>query len=114
MDADMMTRTGRHRSDLITRIGLALAVAGLLLFAGLWMAARRDARGPLVIAEAEARTTAAFARMDADSDGVMTVAERRNAREQMRGMRQERRAERVARRTAARSQTQSPPAPGSE
>ena len=78
------------------------------------MAARRDARGPLVIAEAEARTTAAFARMDADSDGVMTVAERRNAREQMRGMRQERRAERVARRTAARSQTQSPPAPGSE
>ena len=43
MRADMMTRTGRHRSGLITRIGLALAVAGLLLFAGLWMGARRDA-----------------------------------------------------------------------
>ncbi|MBB5730259.1 hypothetical protein [Sphingomonas prati] len=39
----MMTRTGRHRSGLMNRIGLAVAVAGLLLFAGLWMGARREA-----------------------------------------------------------------------
>ncbi|MBB5744638.1 EF-hand domain-containing protein [Brevundimonas variabilis] len=78
------------------------------------MAARREARGPLVIAEAEARATEAFARMDANSDGAVTVAERRAARQQMRQVRQERRAERVARRAAPGSQTQSPPTPGSE
>ena len=78
------------------------------------MAAHREARGPLVIAEAEARTTAAFARMDANNDGVVTLAERRGVRQQMRQTRQERRADRVARHTAAPSQTQSPAAPGSE
>ena len=88
--------------------------AGRAAMRGERMAARRNARAPMVIAEAEARTTAAFARIDADNNGVITVAERRSARQQMREVRQERRAERVARRTAARSQTQSPPAPGSE
>lgn len=78
------------------------------------MAARREARGPLVIAEAEARTTAAFTRMDANNDGAVTLDERRSARQQMHQARQERRAERAARRTAEPSQTQSPAAPGSE
>jgi Ca2+-binding EF-hand superfamily protein len=75
------------------------------------MAARREARGPLVIAEAEARTAAAFARMDANSDGTVTMVERRSARQQMR---LDRRAERVARRGAAGTQSRSPMAPGSE
>jgi len=78
------------------------------------MAARREDRGPLVIATAEARATEAFTRMDTNSDGAVTVAERRAARQQMRQVRQERRAERVAHRVAAGSQTRSPAAPGSE
>ena len=79
------------------------------------MAARREARGPLVISEAEARTAAAFARMDANNDGTVTLAERRTARQQLRQVRQERRAERMARRsTTAGTQTPSPTAPGSE
>ena len=75
------------------------------------MAARREARGPVVIAEAQTKATEAFARLDADSDGYMTVQERRAGREQMRESRQERRAERMARRGA---QTASRAAPASE
>lgn len=78
------------------------------------MAARREARAPLVIADAQTKAMETFARMDTDNDGAVTVAERRSARQQMREVRQERRAERVARRAGARSQTQSLPAPGSE
>lgn len=78
------------------------------------MAARREARGPLVISEAEARATQAFTRLDANSDGALTPAERRSARQQMGQVRQERRAERMDRRSAAGAQTRSPTAPGSE
>ncbi len=79
------------------------------------MAARREARGPVVIAEAQAKATQAFARLDVDNDGAVTVEERRGARQQMREGRQERRAERMARREARGTQTPpSPPAPASE
>ncbi len=79
------------------------------------MAARREARGPLVIAEAQARASEAFARLDVDNDGAVTVEERRGVLQQMREGRQERRAERVARREARGTQTPpSPPAPASE
>lgn len=75
------------------------------------MAARREARGPVVIAESQTKATESFARLDADSDGYVTVEERRAGREQMRESRQERRAERMARRGA---QTASPAGPASE
>lgn len=79
------------------------------------MAARREARGPVVIAEAQTKATEAFARLDVNNDGAVTVEERRGARQQMREGRQERRAERVARREARGTQTPpSPPAPASE
>lgn len=76
------------------------------------MAARRQARGPVVIAEAQAKASEAFARLDANNDGAVTVEERRAACQQMRQTRQERRAERVARR--ATQTPPSPPAPASE
>lgn len=66
-------------------------------------AERMEARGPVVIAEAEARAEAAFLRLDADHDGYVTVAERRTARSD----RRERRLERQG-------QQASPPAPASE
>lgn len=70
----------------------------------------RGQRGPVVIAEAQAKATEAFTRMDADHDGFVTQAERQAARAQMREHRQERRAERMARRQGQ----PSPQAPVSE
>jgi hypothetical protein len=74
-------------------------------------AARVEARGPVVIAEAQARAEAAFVRLDADRDGYVTVAERGTARADRREHRHERRAER---RAARQAQQASPPAPASE
>ncbi|NJC40170.1 hypothetical protein GGQ87_000428 [Brevundimonas alba] len=72
---------------------------------------RMESRGPVVIAEAQARAEAAFARLDADHDGYITVAERGEARTD----RRENRRERVSHRRAARNAQQaSPPAPASE
>ncbi|CAL1690752.1 hypothetical protein MMB232_00886 [Brevundimonas subvibrioides] len=62
--------------------------------------AERGARGPVAIADVEARTTAAFARLDKDGDGYVTAQERQAARGEMREARQERRAGRMANRTA--------------
>jgi len=54
-----------------------------------------EGRGPVVIAEAERKATQAFARLDADRDGTLTVEERRAGMEarraEMRQKRQERR-----------------------
>ena len=74
-------------------------------------AGRMADRGPVVIAEAEARATAAFARLDADQDGFVTAAERQATRAGRREHRRERMAER---RAARRAQQASPPAPASE
>ena len=74
-------------------------------------AARMEARGPVVIADAQARAEAAFVRLDADRDGYVTVDERRSARADRRAHRLERRAERRAARQAEQA---SPPAPASE
>ena len=74
-------------------------------------AARMEARGPVVIADAQARAEAAFVRLDADRDGYVTVDERRSARADRRAHRLERRAER---RAARQAQEASPPAPASE
>lgn len=71
---------------------------------------RAEGRFPIVIADAERKATEAFARLDANGDGVVTPDERQAARAQMREKRQERRAERMARRGAAAS----PSAPASE
>lgn len=62
--------------------------------------AERGMRGPVAIAHVQARTTAAFARLDTDGDGYVTGQERQTARGEMRQNRQERRAERMANRTA--------------
>lgn len=70
----------------------------------------RGERGPVVIAEAQAKAVEAFAKIDADHDGYITQAERQAARAEMREHRQERRAERMARRNAEAS----PQAPASE
>lgn len=72
---------------------------------------RAEARGPVVIAEAQARAEAAFARMDVDNDGYVTAGERQVARAGMREQRRERMAER---RAARRAQQASPPTPASE
>ncbi|HZW15867.1 MAG TPA: EF-hand domain-containing protein [Brevundimonas sp.] len=74
-------------------------------------AARMEARGPVVIAEAQARAETAFVRLDADRDGYVTVEERRSARADRREHRRERRAER---RAARQAQQASPSAPASE
>ena len=74
-------------------------------------AERMAARGPVVVAEAQARAEAAFVRLDADHDGYITVAERRESRAERRQQRHERRAER---RAARQAQQASPPAPASE
>jgi len=70
-------------------------------------AGRRADRGPVVIAAAQARAEAAFARLDADNDGFVTAAERRAVRADRRERRAERRAARLA-------QQASPSAPPSE
>ena len=70
-------------------------------------AERMADRGPVVIAQAQARAEAAFARLDADHDGYITVAERRESRAERRQQRHERRAARHV-------QQASPPAPASE
>ena len=54
----------------------------------------RGERGPVVIAEAEARMAEGFARMDANGDGYVTAEERQGARQAMREQRQERREQR--------------------
>lgn len=59
-------------------------------------AARMVERGPVVIAEARAKAEQAFARMDADSNGVVTVAERQALRGERRARMTERRAARAA------------------
>jgi len=74
-------------------------------------AERMEARGPVVIAEAQARAEAAFVRLDADHDGYVTVAERRTARADRREKRLERQADR---RAARQAQQASPSAPASE
>lgn len=69
---------------------------------------RGGERGPVVIAEAEARLGEQFARLDADSDGYVTQAEGQAGRERMREGRRERMQERRAQRQA------SPSTPASE
>lgn len=66
-------------------------------------AARMADRGPVVIAEARTKAEQAFARMDADGNGVVTAAERQAVRGERRARMSERRAERAA-----------PPAPMAE
>jgi len=63
--------------------------------------AERGERGPVAIADVEARTAAAFARLDKDGDGYVTAEEREAARGAMRQDRSERRAERMAHRNSA-------------
>jgi len=63
-----------------------------------------DARGPIVIADAQARAAQGFARLDGDSDGYVTAEEGRAGHMAMREQRRERRAARMA----------SPQAPASE
>ena len=72
------------------------------------MAAHRAERGPIAIAEVQARTEQAFARLDADHDGFVSTEEARAGRQQMREQRRESRTERRAARQASR------PAPASE
>ncbi len=72
---------------------------------------RGEGRGPVAIAEVQARSTAAFARMDKDGDGYLTAEERRSARGDMRKDRREHRAER---RAARGTETPSPSTAASE
>lgn len=65
-------------------------------------------RGPIAIAEVQARTEQAFTRLDADHDGYITAEESRAGKQQAREHRRERMAERRAAREA------SPQAPASE
>ncbi len=69
---------------------------------------RMEARGPVVIADAQARAEQTFARLDADNDGYVTADEGRVGRLAMREHRRERMVERRAARQA------SPRAPASE
>lgn len=69
---------------------------------------RMEARGPMAIADVQARTEQAFARLDADNDGYVTAAERQSARQAMREQRRERMTTRRAQRQT------SPQAPASE
>lgn len=59
-------------------------------------AGRMADRGPVVIADARVKAEQAFARMDADSNGVVTAAERQAVRSERRARMTERRAERAA------------------
>lgn len=72
------------------------------------VAARMQAREPVVIAEAQVRAGQTFDRLDADNDGFVTAAERQAARQAMREQRRERMTARRAERQA------SPQAPASE
>ncbi|MDP1777846.1 MAG: EF-hand domain-containing protein [Brevundimonas sp.] len=74
--------------------------------------ARAEARGPVVIADAQARAEQAFTRLDADNDGFVTAAEGRAGRQAMREHLRERMTERRAARQAQRQA--SPQAPASE
>ena len=74
--------------------------------------ARMEARGPVVIADAQARAEQAFTRLDADHDGFVTAAEGRAGRQAMGEHRRERMTERRAAHQAHRQA--SPPAPASE
>ena len=67
-----------------------------------------EARGPMAIADGQARLTTRFDRVDTNRDGFITAEERTAARQTMREHRGERRAERMAGRQA------SPSAPASE
>ena len=73
---------------------------------------RMQARGPVVIADVQARAEQAFTRLDADNDGFVTAVEGRAGRQAMREQRRERMTERRAARQAQRQA--SPPAPASE
>jgi len=73
------------------------------------MARGGEGRFPIVIADVERRANEAFARMDANSDGVLTQDERRAAMRANRGDMRQRREQRRARTPAA-----SPSAPASE
>jgi len=68
----------------------------------------RPARGPVVIADVQARTAQAFTRIDADHDGFISTDERQSARQVVRARMTERRAAHRAERQA------SPSAPASE
>lgn len=68
----------------------------------------RQARGPVVIADVQARTAQAFTRIDADHDGFISADERQATRQAMRTRMTERRAAHRAERQA------SPSAPASE
>jgi hypothetical protein len=74
--------------------------------------ARMEARGPVVIADAQARAEQAFTRLDSDSDGFVTAAEGRAGRQAMREHRRGRMSERRAAHHAQRQA--SPQAPASE
>lgn len=71
------------------------------------MGARMDARGPVDIAQAQAKAAEAFTRLDADHDGYLTAEERRAGRQEMREHRGERR-------VAGHASQPSLPAPASE
>ncbi len=68
----------------------------------------RPTRGPVAIADVQARATQAFDRMDGDHDGFITTDERQTARQAMRVRMSERRAAHRGERQA------SPSAPASE
>ena len=63
--------------------------------------ARGADRGPVVIANVQAKATEAFARMDTNSDGYISAEEGQAARQQMRERMTERRAARQANRQAS-------------
>lgn len=91
------------------------AHAGRMHPAAARMAHRRqgaEGRGPVSIAQVQARTEQAFTRLDADHDGFITTAERQTGRQAMREQRHERMTERRAARQA-RMQA-SPGTPASE
>lgn len=61
-----------------------------------------ESRGPVAIADAQARAEQAFTHLDTDSDGFVTAAEGRAGRQAMREHRRERMTERRAARQASR------------
>jgi hypothetical protein len=73
---------------------------------------RGQARGPIVIADVQARAERGFAQLDTDQDGFVTAAEGRAGRQAMRELRRDRM---IAGRAARQAQRQaSPPGPASE
>lgn len=67
-------------------------------------------RGPTAVAEVRVKAEQMFVRLDADSDGTLSIEEQRAGRQAMR----EHRRERMGERRAARSMEQSPQPPASE